>query len=77
LRYILQDLKVELHKPTSLFRDNQAMLHITANPIFHKHIKHIEIDCHIVREKRQTGEIHPCYISTKMQLTDIFTKTLG
>ena len=38
--------------------------------------KHIEIDCHIVREKLQAGIIKPCYVSTKMQLADIFSKAL-
>jgi len=45
---ILQVLKVELHKPTTLFCYNQAALHIAANPVFYERTKHIEIDCHIV-----------------------------
>ena len=77
LHYILQDLGVRRTKPTKLFCDNQAALHIAANPVFHERTKYIEIDCHIVREKMQSGLISPCYVPTKMQLADIFTKALG
>ena len=36
LRYRLQDLKVSCNLPAQLFCDNQATLHIAANPIFHE-----------------------------------------
>jgi len=55
LRYLLQDLKVSCNLSAQLFCDNQAALHIAANPIFQGRTKHIEIDYHIVREKLQVG----------------------
>ncbi|XP_021802970.1 uncharacterized protein LOC110747070 [Prunus avium] len=77
LCYILQDLKVPQIAHTPLFCDNQATLYIATNPVFHECTKHIEIDCHIIREKLQAGMISHSHVSTRFQLADVFTKALG
>ncbi|CAJ2637826.1 unnamed protein product [Trifolium pratense] len=76
LAYLLKDLRVSCVKPPVLYCDNQSALHIAANPVFHERTKHLEIDCHFVREKLQQDVFKLLLIHTKSQLADFFTKPL-
>ena len=42
LLQLLKDLNVNHSKPELLYCDNQAAIHIAANPVFHEHTKHVE-----------------------------------
>ncbi|KAL5813710.1 hypothetical protein ACOSQ4_002631 [Xanthoceras sorbifolium] len=76
LRWLLGDLGVKQSTATPLHCDNRSAIQITHNDVFHERTKHIEIDCHFVRQHVTQGTVKLLSVSSINQPADIFTKAL-
>ncbi|CAL2232282.1 unnamed protein product [Prunus armeniaca] len=76
LQQLLTDLSFPLAKSPILYYDNLSAMALSTNPILHSCAKHIEVDCHFVREKVTRGEIQLQHVSSSQQVADILTKGL-
>ena len=76
LHQLLREFGVFLNIPTPLYADNTSAIQIAKKTVQHEHTKHIEIDCHFIRQHVVSDTIHVPYVSSHVQLTDIFTKAL-
>jgi hypothetical protein len=77
IKQVLTDMNIKVEEPMKIFCDNQSARHIATNPVFHERTKHIEVECHFVREKIQSKEIETSFVKSGDQLADILTKGLN
>ncbi|GAA0172265.1 transmembrane signal receptor [Lithospermum erythrorhizon] len=76
MSYILGDVKILVQLPIDLWCDNQSVIHIIENLIFHECTKHIELDYHFIREHYKSEFIKPFHVTSKQHIADAFTKSL-
>ena len=67
---------IKVPTPIDALCDNKAAIQIASNLMSHERTKHIEIDCHFVRERFHAGLIKPAHLSTTLQLADLLTEGL-
>ena len=75
LQQLLKDLHYPNSVPSMLHCDNISDMALATNPILHFKAKHIEVNCHFVRERVQQGLISLQFVSSTDQYADILTNS--
>ncbi|GJU15203.1 ribonuclease H-like domain-containing protein [Tanacetum coccineum] len=76
IRNLLRELHSPLSTATLVYCDNVSAVYMSANPVQHQRMKHIEIDIHFVRDMVTVGHVRVLYVPSRFQYADIFTKGL-
>ena len=74
LKALMQELGFVCNKPMLIHCDNNYACHVATNPVYHERTKHIEVDCHFIREKVPQNEVDLKPTHTADQLADFLTK---
>lgn len=61
---------------TKVYCDNQSAIYLSKNSVFHARTKHIDIRHHFTREAQERGDITLSYVSTKIMVADVLTKSV-
>ncbi|XP_016172581.1 uncharacterized protein LOC107614972 [Arachis ipaensis] len=48
---LLKEFDIHPPLPVDIFCDNNSTIYIASSPVFHERTKHVEVDCHVVRNK--------------------------
>ncbi|KAF3621213.1 hypothetical protein FXO37_32912 [Capsicum annuum] len=74
---LLAEIGFPQSNPTPLDADNTSAIQIATNPVYHERTKHIEVDCHYIREAIDKGVITLPHVSSDLQIADAFTKSMA
>ncbi|XP_047258414.1 uncharacterized mitochondrial protein AtMg00810-like [Capsicum annuum] len=78
LRGLLAEIGFPQSNPTTpLHADNTSAIQIATNLVYHERTKHIEVDCHYLREAVDKGVITLPHVSNDLQIADAFTKSMA
>jgi hypothetical protein len=74
--YLLTDLQISSVSAPIIWCDNLGATYLSANPVFHAHTKHVEVNYHFIQDRVAKKEIQIRFISSRDQLVDVFTEPL-
>jgi hypothetical protein len=77
MRGLYKELNFAKQTPVKIYCNNQSVIKISKNPIYHSKTKYFEIHLHYVCDMVKKQKIDVLYISTDKQPADILTKALG
>lgn len=72
LKNLLSEFGVKMKEPTLIHVDNQAALKMAENGT--TRVKHIDVKYHFIRDHIKNGNIRLTYVSTNLNVADVFTK---
>ena len=64
ITYLLQGLKVSLHKFPTLYCDNKSVEALACNPKFYTCTNHIELDLHFIRDHFSKHDLSIAHVSS-------------
>ena len=76
MRHLLKEIGYEQDGTSLISSDNQSVISLAKNPVFHQRTKHVEIQAHFIRKKVLDEIIHLEYCPSTMNSIDLFTKPL-
>ena len=74
LKSLLMELGFRQPGPMPMHCDNQFAIYIAQNLVFHERTKHIEIDCHFIRNAWTKKVVMFQFTQSLKQLADLLTK---
>lgn len=66
----------EIKYCVTLYNDNQGAQKLSANPVYHKRTKHIDVRYHFIRNAVSNDQIKIVYLASVDMIADILTKGL-
>ncbi|XP_031283142.1 secreted RxLR effector protein 161-like [Pistacia vera] len=60
----------------TVYSDNQSVIHLSKNPVYHERIKHVDVKHHFVRDIIAKGKVNLLKVPTEENLADMGTKVV-
>ena len=74
LKNLLLELGFKQPGPIPIFCNNQFVIYIAQNHVFHVRTKHIDVHCHLIRNMWTKKVISLLFTLSSKQLADLFNK---